>query len=204
MCPPGDLYLAGTVAHTGAMDAPGPGPHHPGRPVTARGPPDGIVGAPVWPRRSWNRRRPKYQGFRCPSCPREQGKPRPNDPPSPTKWSKAEPRGSGLAVVPAQEEHDEHSDPYDRRTGQSRVQGWFLHRHRDRHGAARSERGHHPHDLRPQERAGLHAPVASQGLPSLVDHDRAVLGPRPVSPRGLPGYDLLRRSENFEEGDQPG
>ena len=66
---------------------------------------------------------------------------------------------------------------HDPGTGQPRIQVRLRHRHRGRHGAARPERRHHPPDLGQEERAGVHAGVAAQGVPPLADHGGAALWP---------------------------
>jgi FeS assembly SUF system regulator len=69
----------------------------------------------------------------------------------------------------------------DRRTSQpghpAALQGRFLHRYRIRPGSGRAGRGNRGHDLGQEERAGLAAGMAPQGLPSLADHAHARTGP---------------------------
>ena len=62
----------------------------------------------------------------------------------------------------------------------------------------RAERGHRPPHLGEEERAAVHARVASQGVSPLAHDDGAALGERHVSADRLPGHHLLLGAEERE------
>ena len=60
----------------------------------------------------------------------------------------------------------------------------------------RPERRRHPPDFGQEERAGVAARMAAEGLPALADHEGAHLGQRPLPAHRLPGHHLLRRAQD--------
>src|SRR5204862_5215339 len=72
---------------------------------------------------------------------------------------------------------------------------------RIRQGPQGSVRRYGPLYLSQEERTGLDAGMAPRGLSPLADHDRAAMGPRPLSQDRLPGSLLLFGAE-AEEADR--
>src|SRR5690606_14488185 len=86
-----------------------------------------------------------------------------------------------------------------RSTRPAEVPPRVRHRHRIRYCAARAGRGRHPSDLAQEERAELHARVASQVVPTLAHDARAELGPLAHRAHRLPSDLLLLGAEVKDE-----
>ena len=98
----------------------------------------------------------------------------------------------------------EHSHRDHRTTRQPRIQVRLRHRRRERVDSEGSQRGRRPADLGEEERAGVAARVAPEGVSPVADDERADLAERQVRPDQLPGHHLLLGAEEEEGAEQPG
>ncbi len=98
---------------------------------------------------------------------------------------------------------DEHVDRSHSGSRQPRVQVRLRHRHRAGRYPARAQRRHRPADFGEEERAGMAARVAAEGLPHVAHDEGADVGQRQVRADRLSEHHLLLRAQAEADAAEP-